>query len=183
MTRFRLSLVLTIALMALAGPAGAAAQSSKPPWRYVVVSASGSATWKYSSPRGGGVDAVTFRGLHRRGAVLRGRATYVDRNSTGCGPIRHTETRNYEGLSFSVQPPYVQATWSLPLPRTSRCAVGRLPNIGRQLTRDGLLSEKAPLAIFTCDTVSLRLRGQVTFSRRGTAGTFTFTATVTLKRT
>jgi hypothetical protein len=192
-TGFRLSLVIAVGVVGLNAPAGAAAAGNNSLWRYAVTSASGSASWRYSGLNGGGDDLVIFHGSARQATaqaasvsgMLHGMTSYTDQNSSGCGPVTHTQSRYYRSLSFSVpstetQPPYVVVTWNFPLPNQSYCHEGTLSDIGQQLR--GRLSEKVPLARFTCDTMSFKLSGAARLSEGWTTGTLTYEATVTLTR-
>ncbi len=181
MTRFRLA--VAVALVALGAPTAASAATGSPAWPYHVVSATGSVAWQYAGPSGRGLDAVTFQGrIRRANGMLHGRATYTDQNSQGCGPVRHTRTKNFPRPTFSVQGAYVVVSWNVPLPNDSYCNGATSSSIANQVPAWGVFSERLPLSRFACFADSLKLGGQETISQAGTTGTLVYQGTVILAR-
>jgi hypothetical protein len=186
MNRFTVSVAIAAGLAALSAAAGATAAGGDVAWRYVAVAASGSASWRYSGPGGGGVDSVVFGGRALPAGqiglsgLLHGRTTYTDQNSRGCGPVTHTRRQNYAGPNFSVQPPYVIVRWRFPMPAQSYCHLGRASSVAQQLQR--LMSQRIPLARFTCKKVWVQLGGRAKLAQGGTVGTLAYQANVTLER-
>ena len=172
MTGSRLAVVITVGLVGLSAPAVAGAASSDSAWTYSVTSAAGSVAWRYA----GGVDSVAFQGHPRANGILRGAAKYSESNSRGCG-VSHTRILSYRGPSFSVQGDYVVVTWNLPLPTQSACHGVTIATVTRQL-RGSVASQKIPLSHFTCDTMSLELRGALTLAQ----GALRYDVTVMLNR-
>ena len=179
--RFRIAFAVALGLVGLSVPASASAASTSGGWSYVVRSANGTVAWQYSGPGGSGADSVTFNGGPRRTTgMLHGRATYVDQNTRGCGPIRQTRIQNFGRPSFAVEGRYVVVTWSLPLPNQSFCDGAVASSIAQSLGR--VVSQKIPLSRFTCPSVSLRLSGATSLSEGGTTGTLGYQTTVVLTR-
>jgi hypothetical protein len=170
----------------------------------VVTSARGSATWKGSNSELSGEYSVTFTGLGGHGlltnkagsiGVVHGRATYTDQatypDGSTCGPYTDTEDLPYAGLSLIVRhrrkkAAFVEATWNFPFPHASYCGGGDFGDIATPLEKEGLLSEKVPLAHFARHTVVLKLSGHPKVTGSTDAGpftgTFTFNVTMTFDR-
>jgi hypothetical protein len=128
--------------------------------------------------------------------VVHGRATYTDQatysDGSTCGPYTDTEDLPYAGLSFIVHRPrkkgaFVEATWNFPFPEASYCGGGDFGDSGTPLEKEGLLSQKLPLAHFAHHTVVIQLSGHPNVTGSTNAGpftgTFTFQVTVTFDRT
>jgi hypothetical protein len=180
----RLLVTVAIGLIALSLSAASAAASG---WRYVVTSVNGTATWQYSGLTRSGIDTVAFRGRVRPGAplatassLLRGRITYTDQNSSGCGPITHTRSRLLRGPNFSMEQSSVMVSWNFPLPDQSLCSDPMGTSVPRMLQT--LMSQRMPLSRFTCERMLLNLGGQSQLAQAGILGKLTYHAAVIIKR-
>jgi hypothetical protein len=92
----------------------------------------------------------------------------------------HTMRQSYRSPSFSVQQPFVVISWNFPLPNQA-CSGARANGLLVRLR--ALMSQKAPLAEFTCKRMLLHLSGEAQTGTTGaTTGKLTYSAAVILKR-